>query len=291
MKKKELFAGVLIGSLLTGAAAFAVQYTATENPFPVQLNEQNIQLEGYNINDSTYFKLRDIADAVGGFSVGFENNTIKITNGDIYQQSGGDNLLDSFSADEKKKLNIFFSNFSEAFMSDFDADNVDINDMADFAYIHNFVNNRDNVFAEKIENPYYKNMCMGISEDTFDYTIQKYFGISVPHKTSVQQLSGGQYQGWIFDDGKVFRGAASGESYDIFSVVTELYDLGNGLYKAKLNTYHLPLDTMSSVYYAYDNNTALNDPDCEYWYPSDAVIKASQFNGDDVWQLVSIHKI
>ena len=32
-----------------------------------------------NINDSTYFKLRDVADAVGGFTVGFTNNTITIS--------------------------------------------------------------------------------------------------------------------------------------------------------------------------------------------------------------------
>ena len=89
MKKKELFAGVLIGSVLIGAAAFAVQYTATENPFPVQLNGQNIQLEGYNINDSTYFKLRDIADAVGGFTVDFNNDTIQLSkDGYAYNNTG-----------------------------------------------------------------------------------------------------------------------------------------------------------------------------------------------------------
>ena len=30
------------------------------------------------IDDNTYFKLRDVADAVGGFNVGFSDNTITI---------------------------------------------------------------------------------------------------------------------------------------------------------------------------------------------------------------------
>lgn len=78
--KKQFITGVVIGGMTFGAAGvFAGQYMATENPFPVQLNGTNISLEGYNINDNTYFKLRDIADAVGGFTVGFENNTIILT--------------------------------------------------------------------------------------------------------------------------------------------------------------------------------------------------------------------
>ena len=83
--KKQFIAGMLVGSITFGAVGvFAGQYAATENPFPVQLNGTNVSLEGYNINDNTYFKLRDIADVVGGFTVGFENNTIQLAK-DGYQ--------------------------------------------------------------------------------------------------------------------------------------------------------------------------------------------------------------
>ena len=61
---------------LTG---FAVEYAVTANPFPIRVDGAAKSIEGYNINDSTYFKLRDIADAVGGFTVGFVNNTITIS--------------------------------------------------------------------------------------------------------------------------------------------------------------------------------------------------------------------
>ena len=91
--KKNFITGVIIGGLLFGTAGvLAGQYTATENPFPVQLNGNDVSIEGYNIEGSTYFKLRDIADIIGGFDVGFNNNTIQLAK-DGYSYSsdnGGD---------------------------------------------------------------------------------------------------------------------------------------------------------------------------------------------------------
>lgn len=78
--KKDLIIGIIIGSCLTAAVGVAAtSLTATSNPFPIQLNGNNVSIEGYNINNNTYFKLRDIADVVGGFSVGFNDNTIQLS--------------------------------------------------------------------------------------------------------------------------------------------------------------------------------------------------------------------
>ena len=72
--------GIISGIVITGSmGVFAAYYTATDNPFPVTYNGNRVSLEGYNIEGSTYFKLRDIADVVGGFNVVFENNTITLT--------------------------------------------------------------------------------------------------------------------------------------------------------------------------------------------------------------------
>lgn len=84
--RKNFIIGVIAGGLVFGAVgAFAGQYVATENPFPIKLNGENISIEGYNIDGSTYFKLRDVADAVGGFNVDFQDNTIMLNN--ITEQS------------------------------------------------------------------------------------------------------------------------------------------------------------------------------------------------------------
>ncbi len=78
MKKFTL--GFIIGGVICSAlTGFAVEYAVTANPFPIRVDGVEKSIEGYNINDSTYFKLRDVADAVGRFTVGFTNNTITIS--------------------------------------------------------------------------------------------------------------------------------------------------------------------------------------------------------------------
>ncbi len=76
---KKYIAGIATGVLLSCTVALAVNHTATDNPFPVQLNGSPVNIEGYNIDGSTYFKLRDVADTVGGFDVNFENDTISLS--------------------------------------------------------------------------------------------------------------------------------------------------------------------------------------------------------------------
>lgn len=83
MKKRlqGLIAGMIIGATVTGVVGvLAASYTATENVFPIKLNGNDVNIEGYNIDGSTYFKLRDIGENIG-FNVEFQNNTIYI--GDI----------------------------------------------------------------------------------------------------------------------------------------------------------------------------------------------------------------
>lgn len=78
MKKKGFIAGVVIGGLVFGSiGVFAGQYVATENTFQIKINGESANLEGYNIEGSTYFKLRDIGEYMG-FDVDFQDNTILI---------------------------------------------------------------------------------------------------------------------------------------------------------------------------------------------------------------------
>lgn len=80
---KKFILGFILGGVICAAVTgFAVEYAVTANPFPITVNGTEKAIEGYNINDSTYFKLRDVADAVGGFEVGFADNTITITTAD-----------------------------------------------------------------------------------------------------------------------------------------------------------------------------------------------------------------
>ena len=87
--KKSVIASFITGALLFGTAGvFAGQYMATENSFPVQLNGENVDIKGFNIDGSTYFNLRDIANVIGGVDVGFFNGTIQLAkDGYVYDNS------------------------------------------------------------------------------------------------------------------------------------------------------------------------------------------------------------
>ena len=78
--KRKFITGFICGAVAFGTVGvFAGQFIATENTFPIQLNGENVSMDGYNIDGNTYFKLRDISDIVGGFDVGFSNSTIQLS--------------------------------------------------------------------------------------------------------------------------------------------------------------------------------------------------------------------
>lgn len=75
---KKFILGFITGGVICATlTGFAVEYAVTVNPFPVKVNGVETSIEGYNINDNTYFKLRDIGDKMG-FNVDFADNTIII---------------------------------------------------------------------------------------------------------------------------------------------------------------------------------------------------------------------
>lgn len=81
--KKRFITGFVSGAVVFGMlGAMAATYVANDNPFPIKLDGKDVSIEGYNIDDYTYFKLRDIADAVGGFEVDFKDDTIVLNSKD-----------------------------------------------------------------------------------------------------------------------------------------------------------------------------------------------------------------
>ncbi|MGN0163309.1 MAG: alpha/beta fold hydrolase [Candidatus Ornithomonoglobus sp.] len=78
--KRNFITGFVSGAVVFSmAGALAAGLVANPNTFPIKLDGKDVSIEGYNVEDYTYFKLRDIADAVGGFDVDFEDDTIVLT--------------------------------------------------------------------------------------------------------------------------------------------------------------------------------------------------------------------
>lgn len=75
--KKKFMTGFVSGAVIFSVVgASAANMITTPNTYPIELNGKSVNIEGYNIDDSTYFKLRDISDVVGGFDVDFKDDTV-----------------------------------------------------------------------------------------------------------------------------------------------------------------------------------------------------------------------
>lgn len=74
---RKFMCGLIVGVILATGIVFAAEYNIYPNPYSIVVDGQKRNIEGYNINDYSYFKLRDIGD-VTGFDVQFVNDTVMI---------------------------------------------------------------------------------------------------------------------------------------------------------------------------------------------------------------------
>ncbi len=76
--KQTVVSFILGGILFSSAGVFAAtQLNITPNPYPIVVNDENANVEGYNIEGRTYLQLRDITDILG-ISLAFVDNVIYI---------------------------------------------------------------------------------------------------------------------------------------------------------------------------------------------------------------------
>lgn len=123
---------------------------------------------------------------------------------------------------EWKKLNTFFSNFSEVFLKPFEKGQISNNELVRFGIIHNFWNNYK-LFQR------YNSNDLKLDKKYVEASVEKYFGIkSITHESSGDAT---------YKDGYYIIPNGAGEVYS-FSQVTKFIDIGNGYYVAYLNIYY-----------------------------------------------------
>ncbi len=187
------------------------------------------------------------------------------------------NLVAGMSASERKRINIFLSNFSEVYFKDYDRNaGVDMHQVLWFVFMHNEINTSKTFFdGEK----------MGISANNADTTAKKYLGVTIPRKTYVNPSN--EMDKWEYADGTFTQNAASGASVGIFTVAKEMTDNGDGTFTVKFEVFELENmhDGVSKSYYEMDIKTARDN--YRYSYSGTAVVTEKQYNGNATYELVS----
>ncbi len=190
---------------------------------------------------------------------------------------GSINLVEGMSAAERKRINIFLSNFSEVGFDDYDRHtNPNLHQVVWFAYMHNAINT-DKVFS--------KDGKMGIQAAVVDVTAERYLGIAVPHKT--HENPDNPMDNWEYADGNFLHAEASGAGIGIFTVAKRMTDNGNGTFTVEFQVYELENlhDGIPDTYYEMDISTA--EQNYNHAYSGTAVVIEKSYQGTDTYELVS----
>jgi len=215
--------------------------------------------------------LSDVSDSItDNNDEGEAEKIIKTESADVSEI----NLLDEMDASERREVNIFLSNFSEAHYSG----EWDAASLISFAYIHNKLNNKsfkDEIY--QIDGGSY----MGLSKELANKTIDRFFG------AKVESDIGENDHRIFYRDGMFLFPAADGEEYGYFAVAEKVTDLNDGTYRVEFNRYFAPdiFGSPAEDYYSYSVEEA--NANKEQVGSGTAVIRPKVYNGSDTYELVS----
>ncbi|MBR4721294.1 MAG: hypothetical protein IK057_05990 [Clostridia bacterium] len=184
------------------------------------------------------------------------------------------NMITAMSEGERKAINVFFSNFSEAHFAEYSNGSQDNFSLISFAFTHNLINNNKKTIWQDEK--------MGISVTTVNQTLDRFFGVKVPPETA----DTGHGYGWTYEDGSFWMPAASGESYDYYSIVNDMHDVGNGLFEVSYDAFYAGYDELSDECYSYTIDEARKNS--EYIYSATAIVKPKTYNGKKTYEIVEL---
>ncbi len=181
----------------------------------------------------------------------------------------------TLSPDEQKKLNTFFSNFSEAYLEPFSSGNITDDELIKFGILHNYHNNFK-LFEKAGENE------LKIKDAFVTKSIEKYFD-----KTFSAHKSTKDYK---YKKGYYFIPNADGEAYT-FSQVTSVSDLGSNRYVASVNVYTAISGWTGNQHDNPKNWGADGEEKPELYSKFKAIFsKANGTNGESIYKLINYIK-
>ena len=187
------------------------------------------------------------------------------------------NLVDSMTKEERKTLDIFLSNFSEAYFGDYNCGEWHPEwNLLTFVFLHNRLNNTGSIYY--IEDREY------MSQENVNKTLMRYFGIELyynpysPERPDLVEFG--------FTDGAFWRTPRTEESHARFTKAYHMEDNGNGTYYVEFGIFH---DTYNAgkvslpQWYTYTWEEAYNN--CELVEYGRATVTKKQYNGKPTYEL------
>lgn len=189
-------------------------------------------------------------------------------------------------ADVQYKINVFLSNFAEAYFNTYPTTKYR---MLSFAYTHAMLN-QDGEIKYTSGEAY-------MSEDDINSVLYKYFGISYSKNGAPETYYlEPQYTGaYIRYDGKnYYYPVAAGESYSNLAIATEMTRNSDGTYNVKFDMYTLVdlWEDDPANYYKYSAYQAGSSTKLEYCYTGFARVKDyTRSNGKQSYQLIEMYPL
>lgn len=225
MKKSTvalIVAAVILGGAFISVTVFGVLKIVDKrsgDDLPIVTVYESVTLEQEETTGERYTK------EFTEYSVTEPEKTALETQAD--ERNGG--YLETLSAEEIELLNLFLSNFSEAYV--YEIDNTDFNSMINFIYINTKINYRQNIY-DFDEHKHFDDSTHVygeyITEEYMHARLKRYFGVEIP-PVSTDLL--------YYSDGKYYIAMADGETYDHFSKVTAATENPDGTITVEFDTY------------------------------------------------------
>ena len=194
------------------------------------------------------------------------------------------NLVDTFTPERQRAVNIFLSNFVEQAFGGYPDEDAEL---LNFAYMYCKLNKSG--YIEDVDT--YQTR---ISDDYVDIILQRFFGHSISHR-SMQTRYGTSYE---YRDGYYYIPAAEGEFHGYFAVVHEMYQNEDGTYDVSFTTYYGEIEYAPGVvglvdnpreYYGLSPEDIQDHPELVATRTRKAVLRNDRkSDGSDSYQLVSL---
>ncbi len=185
------------------------------------------------------------------------------------EETKAENLLDSMDSEERRGVNIFLSNFSEANFASYGNGSLNQNEqLLDFAFKHNKINVPGRIRQDMAQNGKWFDIIDVVNVDS---TLIRYFGHTIPHQSYLNyDLNGDRY----------YTPATSGVPVAYFTSASSMIDNGDGTYNVEFSVFFDDNNSSSTslshwYYYTWEEANA----NCQLIYNGYAVLSEKLYDG------------